>query len=72
MAAVTGCATKEDSLHSRHHLESSMDMKAMCAMHEKMKSTKTPEEQKAMMDEHMKTMSPESMQKHMEMMAQCK
>ena len=44
------------------------DMKAMCNMHEKMMAAKTPEERLAMMDERMKAMSPEMMQKHMGMM----
>ena len=49
-----------------------MDMKTMCDMHKKMMSAKTPEEQKAMMDERMKSMSPEMMKKHMAMMEKCK
>lgn len=50
-----------------------MDMKAMCDMYQKMMSAKTPEERRAMMNERMKNMSPEMMQKHMDMMqAQCK
>lgn len=49
------------------------DMKAMCDMHRKMMSTNIPEERRAMMDERMKNMSPEMMQKHMEQMqATCK
>lgn len=49
-----------------------MDMKSMCEMHKKMTSTKTSEELKAMMEERMKSMSPEMMKKHMAMMQQCK
>ena len=49
-----------------------MDMKSMCKMHNNMMSSKTPEQQRAMMDDHMKSMSPEARQKHMEMMQQCK
>ena len=49
-----------------------MDMQAMCEKHKKMMSA-TPEERQAMMDDRMKTMSPEMMQKHMQMMQeQCK
>lgn len=49
------------------------DKKSMCEMHNKMMSSKTPEERSAMMDEHMKSMSPEMRQHHMEMMQQqCK
>lgn len=52
---------------------SSMDMQAMCDMHRKMMGAKTPEERQAMMDDRMKTMSPEMMQRHMQMMEQqCK
>jgi hypothetical protein len=49
-----------------------MDMKSMCEMHNKMMGSKTPEQQKAMMDDHMKSMSPEMKQHHMDMMKQCK
>lgn len=50
-----------------------MDMNAMCDMHKKMMSAKTPKERKLMMDERMKSMSPEMMEKHMAMMEeQCK
>lgn len=50
-----------------------MDKQAMCDMHKKMMSAKTPEERRSMMDDRMKTMSPEMMQKHMQMMQeQCK
>ena len=50
-----------------------MDKKSMCEMHDKMMSAKTPAERTAIMDDHMKNMSPEARQKHMEMMKQqCK
>lgn len=49
-----------------------MDMKSMCEMHSKMMSGKTPEEQKAMMDQRIKSMSPEMMKRHMAMMQECK
>lgn len=48
------------------------DMKSMCDMHKKMMSAKTQEEQKTMMDERMKSMSPEMMKKHMAMIEKCK
>lgn len=47
---------------------SGSNMASMCDMHEKMLSEKSPEERKAMMVEHMKTMSPEMMQRHMALM----
>lgn len=40
----------------------------MMEMCKKMMNAKTPEEQKAMMDEHMKSMSPEMREQCMEMM----
>lgn len=50
-----------------------MNMMAMCDTHRRMMGATTPEERKAMMDERMKNMSPEMMQKHMDMMQQrCK
>jgi len=48
------------------------DMMAMCDMHKKMMREKTPEEQKSMMNEHMKNMPPEMAQQHMTMMRECK
>ena len=44
------------------------DMAAMCDVHTKMMSAKTPEERRALMAEHMKTMSPDMMKRHMAMM----
>lgn len=48
------------------------DMQAMCEMHKKMMSAKTPAERQAMMDERMKSMSPEMMEKHKAMMEHCR
>lgn len=44
-----------------------MDMKSMCEMHSKMMN-KSPEERQKMMEAHHGNMSPEMMQKHMDMM----
>jgi len=50
-----------------------MDMKSMCDMHNKAMQEKTPEQQAEMMNEHMKSMSPDMRRRHMEMMQeQCK
>ena len=50
-----------------------MDMKSMCAMHERMKSARTPQERSAMMDQYMTNMTPEMRQRHMEMLErQCR
>jgi uncharacterized protein (DUF3084 family) len=53
---------------SKGMMMSDADMKSMCQMHEQMMRAKTPEERKAIMAEHMKSMSPEMRQRHMEMM----
>jgi hypothetical protein len=46
------------------------DPRSMCDMHQRMKGAKTAEERSAMMDEHMRNMSPEMRQRHMEMLQQ--
>lgn len=43
------------------------DQMAFCAMHQELMSA-SPEERRAVMAEHMKTMPPDMMKKHMEMM----
>lgn len=43
----------------------SQDMQAMCDMHKQMMAGKSAAEQRAIMDEHMKRMSP-SMRQHMQ------
>lgn len=49
------------------------EMQTMCSMYRNMAKARTPEERQAMMDEHMRQMSPEMQQRHMEMMGQrCK
>ncbi len=47
------------------------DPQAMCDMHKKMMSTKTPEERTAMMEERMKSMSTDMQNKHKAMMEKC-
>lgn len=50
-----------------------MDMTSMCDMHRNMMSAKSPAERDAMMDQNMKSMSPETRRQHMEMMqSKCK
>jgi hypothetical protein len=50
-----------------------MDMMAMCDMHQKMVSPKTPEEQQASVNEHMKNVSPEKREKTISLMREkCK
>jgi outer membrane murein-binding lipoprotein Lpp len=64
---VAGCASPPMSMS-----KSGGDMAAMCDMHKKMMGSMSPQDQKAMMDEHMKDMSPEMRTKHMEQMSHCK
>lgn len=47
------------------------DMTAMCEMHKKMMGSMSPQDQTAMMEEHMKNMTPEMRAQHMEQMKQC-
>lgn len=55
--------------HAGHtEMMGQMDMNSMCTMHHNMMAKKTPEERDAMMNEHMKSMSPEMRRKHMAMM----
>lgn len=49
-----------------------MDMQSMCDMHKGMMRGKSPAEQQAMMQEHMKSMTPEMRQRMQAMMEQCK
>jgi hypothetical protein len=49
-----------------------MDMQAMCEMHNGMVAGKSSAEQQAMMNEHMKTMSPEMRARVQAMHEKCK
>ena len=72
---LAGCAATNGAADTHSHASTPhamMDMQAMCDMHKKMMSGKTPAEAQAMMDEHMKSMAPE-MRQHMQMMhEQCR
>jgi hypothetical protein len=49
------------------------DLQTMCSMYRNMANARTPEERQAMMDQHMRQMSPEMQQRHMQMMGErCK
>ena len=79
MSALAGCETgQRQSLmdHSRMAMPAgsagigSSDISAMCAgVHEKMMAAKSPEERRALMQEHMKSRSPEMQQRMHEHMA---
>ena len=49
----------------------SMDMQAMCERHKAMMADKSTVEQQAMMNEHMKSMSPEMQTRMQAMHAKC-
>ena len=70
---LSGCATPSmshpsDSMGAMS--KSNDEMTAMCDMHKKM-MTMSAQDRKAMMDAHMKDMSPEMRAQHMDKMKQC-
>lgn len=81
---LTGCATDAATRHNLHSDSmasqggmymmdkkmrmSDAEMQSMCDMHTQMMRAQTPEQRKAMMAEHIKSMSPQMMQEHMNMM----
>ncbi len=68
-ALLAGCAAPRHD-HGQHQ-GAMMDATAMCEMHKSMMAGKTPQERQAMMDEHMKSTSPEMRQRMQAMHAQC-
>ena len=71
--ALAGCAAAPAKSDDHAHAEmGSMDMQSHCEMHKKMMSGKSSAEQQAMMQEHMKSMSPEMRQRMQAMHEQCK
>ncbi len=70
---LAGCAVgpQKNEVHD-HAKMASMDMQSHCEMHKKMMSGKPSAEQQAMMQEHMKSMTPEMRQKMQAMHEQCK
>ena len=65
---IGGCATGPSTSGSMGGMGAGqMDMQAMCEKHKSMMAGKSAAEQQAMMNEHMKSMSPE-MQTHMKAM----
>ena len=70
---LSGCASPpmshpSDSMGAMS--KSSGDMTGMCDMHKKMMAM-SPQDRQAMMDAHMKDMSPEMRAQHMDKMKQC-
>ena len=74
MAGVlAGCAAgaPRNDVHS-HATAGAMDTQSHCEMHQKMMSGKTAADRQAMMQEHMKSMTPEMQQRMRTMHEQCK
>lgn len=74
--SLAACTTPREPMMSSGEKMPMMDMAQMCTMHQKMMAGKSPEEQQAMMESHMKEMhgsvDPQMVTKHREMMAkQC-
>lgn len=89
VAILAGCAAPQDTAQSEQQAATTsqgsssvettatgndpiMNLDTMCALNKRLNAA-SPEERKALLDEHMKGMSPESRVRHMDMMAaQCK
>ncbi len=70
---LAGCAAvPAKGADHAHATMGAMDMQSHCEMHKKMMSGKPSAEQKAMMQEHMKSMTPEMRQRMHAMHEQCK
>ena len=70
---LAGCAaTPANSDDHAHAMMGAMDMQSHCEMHKKMMSGKSSAEQEAMMQEHMKSMTPEMRQRMQAMHERCK
>ena len=75
LALLGGCASSSmgDPSNSMAGMsKADGDMTAMCDMHKKMMGSMSPADQKAMMEAHMKDMSPEMREKHMREMSECR
>lgn len=72
-ALLAGCAGGMGMHHGDmiHGHDSASDMSSMCAMHKQMMAGKTAAEQQSLMDEHMKSMTPEMRQRMQTAMGQC-
>jgi len=70
---LAGCAAAPHASDAHAHADmGTMDMQSMCEMHKKMMGGKPSAEQQAMMQEHMKSMTPEMRQRMQAMHEQCK
>lgn len=70
---LTACAVAPNKSDTHAHgATGSTDMQSMCEHHRKMMAGKPPAEQQALMQERMKSMSPEMRQRMQAMHEQCK
>jgi hypothetical protein len=73
VAALAGCAAMSPKSGEHDHSTTpAMDAQSHCEMHGKMMAGKSSAERHAMMQEHMKSMSPEMRQRMHAMHEQCK
>jgi Spy/CpxP family protein refolding chaperone len=75
VVGLAGCAAGHGMSAHRHAGmggTGGMDMQSHCEMHKKMMAGKSPAEQQAMMQDHMKSMTPEMRQRMQSMHEQCK
>jgi predicted carbohydrate-binding protein with CBM5 and CBM33 domain len=73
VVVLAGCAAPVQTAESHAHgNKESMDMQAMCEMHKKMMSGKSTAEQQGMMQQNMKSASPEMGQRMQAMHEKCK
>lgn len=77
LAFLSGCAMRPpvnrgDSSASTTQGDRPMDMQSPCAMHRQMMAQKSPAEQQALIDEHMKLMTPQMRKQMQAMMQQCR
>ncbi|TWO72713.1 hypothetical protein FN976_04065 [Caenimonas sedimenti] len=70
---LAGCAAAPAKSEAHAHASpDTTDMQVQCEMHRKIMSGKPPAEQQAMMQEKMKSMTPEMRQRMQAMHGQCK
>ena len=73
VAILAGCAAAAPKGDAHDHAKAgAMDMQSHCEMHKRMMGGKPSAEQQSMMQEHMKSMSPEMRQRMQAMHEQCK
>lgn len=75
-AAVRGADHRHDAASGRHDgmggPQGRMDMQQMCEMHKQMMAGRPPAERESMMQDRMRSMSPEMRQQMQDMMANCR